>query len=113
MNIGFQNLEFFTEESTSATVRVCTQIDTGSLEREVTAFLSTTTGGTATGIILDFVYSSFILFLSLWCQFVHLHLDYYVYSISLLLVCISFGRVKSWDQGCIWVGGDEEGDLPP
>ena len=64
MNVGFQNLEFFTEENT-ATVRVCTQIDTGSLEREVTAFLSTTTGGTATGTIQDLVYSSFLLFLSL------------------------------------------------
>lgn len=50
MNIGFQSLEFATEENTSAIARVCAQIDTGSLEREVTAFLSTVTGGTATGM---------------------------------------------------------------
>ena len=50
MNIGFQSLEFITEESTSARARVCAQIDTGSLEREVTAFLSTIAGGTATGM---------------------------------------------------------------
>ncbi len=37
-------------ESTSARARVCAQIDNGSLEREVTAFWSTITGGTATGI---------------------------------------------------------------
>ena len=50
MNIGFQSLEFITEESTSARARVCAQIDTGSLEKEVTAFLSTNAGGTATGM---------------------------------------------------------------
>ncbi len=35
--------------SDSASARMCAQIDTGSLEREVTAFWSTITGGTATG----------------------------------------------------------------
>ena len=58
VNIGFQSLEFPTEESTSARARVCAQIDAGSLEREVTAFLSTIAGGTATGsyalVILHF-----------------------------------------------------------
>ena len=39
-----------TEEGSSLTASVCAQIDSGILEREVVAFLSTTTRGTTTGI---------------------------------------------------------------
>ena len=47
VDIGFQSLEFVTTENTSA--RVCAEIDRGALEREVVAYLSTASGGTATG----------------------------------------------------------------
>ena len=49
MTIGFQNLEFFTRENVSASAALCAQIDRGSLEREVAAYLTTVTGGTAVG----------------------------------------------------------------
>ena len=47
VSIGFQYLVFSTMENVSATV--CAQIDSGCLEREVVVYLSTVTGGTATG----------------------------------------------------------------
>ena len=50
MNIGFENLEFLAQEGSLATTRLCAQIDSGHLEREVVAFLTTTTDGTATGM---------------------------------------------------------------
>ena len=49
VDIGFQAPQFFTMENGSATAMVCAQIDRGSLEREVVAYLSTIPGGTATG----------------------------------------------------------------
>lgn len=49
VDIGFQAPQFFTMENTSAMAIVCAQIDSGSLEREVVAYLSTIPGGTATG----------------------------------------------------------------
>ena len=42
MNIGFQSLEFITREYSSAVATVCAQIDRGSLERDVVAYLTTT-----------------------------------------------------------------------
>ena len=58
MNIGFQSLEFITEESNgnSTRARVCAQIDNGTLEREVIAFLSAIAGGTATGVHYTMVF---------------------------------------------------------
>ena len=49
MDIGFQDIQFFTRENVSATATVCAQIDRGSLEREVVAYLSTIPEGTAIG----------------------------------------------------------------
>ena len=42
VNIGFQSIEFVTQENSSAVAIVCAQIYRGSLEREVVAFLNTT-----------------------------------------------------------------------
>ena len=48
MDIGFLAPMFFTMENGSAAAMACAQIDRGSLEREVMAYLSTIPGGTAT-----------------------------------------------------------------
>lgn len=52
MNIGFQSFEFVTKENSSAVATVCAQIDRGSLERDVVAYLTTTAliGDTAMGM---------------------------------------------------------------
>ena len=47
--IGFQTLEFFTMENGSARATVSVQINSGILEREVSAYFSTNLGGTASG----------------------------------------------------------------
>ena len=49
VSVGFQSLQFFTKENVSSRATVCAQINNGSLEREVTVYLSTLTGGTAEG----------------------------------------------------------------
>ena len=48
VDIGFLAPVFFAIENGSAAAMVCAQIDRGSLEREVVAYLSTIPGGTAT-----------------------------------------------------------------
>ena len=48
VDIGFLAPMFFAIENGSAAAMVCAQIDRGSLEREVVAYLSTIPGGTAT-----------------------------------------------------------------
>lgn len=48
VDIGFLAPQFFTMENESAAAMVCAEIDRGSLEREVVAYLSTIPGGTAT-----------------------------------------------------------------
>jgi hypothetical protein len=48
VDIGFLMPLFFTMENGSATSMVCAEIDRGSLERQVVAYLSTILGGTAT-----------------------------------------------------------------
>ena len=48
VDIGFLAPVFFAIENGSAAAIVCAQIDRGSLEREVVAYLSTIPGGTAT-----------------------------------------------------------------
>ena len=60
VNIGFQSLKFITQENSSAVATVCAQIDRGSLERQVVAYLSTTTviGDRAVGM---FYYTIMIL----------------------------------------------------
>jgi hypothetical protein len=47
VDIGFLVPLFFTMENGSATATVCAEIDRGSLERQVVAYLSTIPGGTA------------------------------------------------------------------
>ena len=49
VNVGFQNLQFFTRENVSTKATVCAQIDSGSLEREIVVYLSTVAEGTAEG----------------------------------------------------------------
>lgn len=48
VSVGFQSLEFLSTEGTGATVGVCLQIFAGTLERTVSAFI-TTSEDTATG----------------------------------------------------------------
>ena len=49
VGVGFQSLQFFTRENVSTKATVCTQIDSGSLEREIVVFLNTIAEGTAEG----------------------------------------------------------------
>ena len=74
MNIGFQSLVFITEESdgNSTRTRVCAQIDNGTLEREVTAFLSTIAGGTATGMHY-YCYYGILIKMGSDCSSIHKH----------------------------------------
>ena len=53
MIVGFQTLEFTTMENSSAVATVCAQIDGGSLEREVMAYLTSVAliGDTALGML--------------------------------------------------------------
>ena len=53
VNIGFQSLEFITKENSSAVATVCAQIDRGSLERYVDAYLNSIVliGDTAVGAL--------------------------------------------------------------
>ena len=53
VNIGFQSLEFISEENSSAVATVCAQIDRGTLERYVDVYLTSfaAIGDTAVGTL--------------------------------------------------------------